>query len=99
MGTVLVKLLVSRSGTDGAFAAGDYIAVPKNEVLPMLDGDQIDRLFGVAAEMAAARLAAAQEAAKAAVPAPKVDAPVIKARAKAKVETAAAIVATETAVG
>ena len=99
MDTVLVKLLVSRSGTDGAFAPGDHIEAPENEVLPMLDGGQIDPEFGVAAEMAAARLAAAQDAAEAAAPASKVDAPAVKARAKAKVETAAATVATETAAG
>lgn len=100
MDTVLVKLLVSRSGTDGAFAPGDHIAVPENEVLPMLDAGQIDPEFGVAADMAAARLAAPQEAVEAqAAPGPIVDAPTVKARAKAQVETAAATVAIETAAG
>lgn len=48
MKTVLVKLLVSRSGNDGAFVAGDEILVPENEVGPMLDAGQIDPKFGAA---------------------------------------------------
>jgi hypothetical protein len=42
MKMIKVRLLVSRSGNDGAFSRGDEISVPENEVPHMLAAGQCE---------------------------------------------------------
>jgi hypothetical protein len=55
MDVVKVRLLVSRSGNDGAQDRGAEIWVPKNEVAPMVAAGQCEMIDGVAPQTAVRR--------------------------------------------
>lgn len=50
-----LKMLVSRSGADGAFAPGDEIEVPADEAARMIAAGQAEPVRQVKAEKAVAR--------------------------------------------